>query len=107
MVLCIFVYVFLASNTQLLFVINEMIGVTTIAGGSSQKAGRTDGPARNASFSDDFELTFVPGRCALMISDHGNRLIRQINLKAENCKVHSGSGKKLFISRRVLLLLIS
>ncbi|KAL3835550.1 hypothetical protein ACJIZ3_010286 [Penstemon smallii] len=66
-------------------------GVTTIAGGYSQKAGRTDGPARDASFSDDFELTFVPERCALMISDHGNRLVRQVNLKSEDCTRHSGS----------------
>ncbi|KAL8534098.1 hypothetical protein ACS0TY_010204 [Phlomoides rotata] len=65
-------------------------GVTTIAGGYSQKDGRTDGLARNASFSNNFELTFVPRRCALMISDHGNRLLRQINLKAADCK-HSGS----------------
>ncbi|XP_074335192.1 uncharacterized protein LOC141672468 isoform X2 [Apium graveolens] len=60
-------------------------GVTTIAGGYSQKPGRADGPARNASFSDDFELNFIPRRCALIISDHGNKLIRQINLKAEDC----------------------
>ncbi|KAK6160161.1 hypothetical protein DH2020_003542 [Rehmannia glutinosa] len=60
-------------------------------GGSSQKAGRKDGPGRDASFSDDFELTFIPQRCALMISDHGNRLVRQINLKAEDCTRHSGS----------------
>ncbi|KAG8366177.1 hypothetical protein BUALT_Bualt17G0049500 [Buddleja alternifolia] len=68
-------------------------GVTTIAGGFSQKAGRTDGPARDASFSNDFELTFIPERCALMISDHGNRLVRQINLKAEDCTKHSASGR--------------
>ncbi|KAK2994495.1 hypothetical protein RJ640_029454, partial [Escallonia rubra] len=60
-------------------------GVTTIAGGYSKEPGRTDGPGRNASFSDDLELAFVPERCALMIADHGNKLIRQINLKAEDC----------------------
>ncbi|KAI3467497.1 hypothetical protein Pfo_024160 [Paulownia fortunei] len=65
-------------------------GVTTIAGGS-QKAGRSDGPGRDASFSDDFELTFIPQRCALMISDHSSRLVRQINLKAADCTRHSGS----------------
>ncbi|GER32261.1 NHL domain-containing protein [Striga asiatica] len=68
-------------------------GVTTIAGGFSQKAGRKDGPGRDASFSDDLELTFVPKRCALMISDHGNRLVRQIYLKEGDCTKHSGSGK--------------
>ncbi|KAL9149523.1 hypothetical protein ABFS82_12G114700 [Erythranthe guttata] len=66
-------------------------GVTTIAGGNSQNSGRTDGPARDASFSNNFELTFIPQRCALMVSDHGNRLIRQINLKAADCKRQSGS----------------
>ncbi|KAH6770759.1 hypothetical protein C2S52_015562 [Perilla frutescens var. hirtella] len=66
-------------------------GVTTIAGGYSQKAGHADGPARDATFSDDFELTFISERCALMISDHGNRLVRQISLKAEDCTSQSGS----------------
>ncbi|KAH6809562.1 NHL domain-containing protein [Perilla frutescens var. frutescens] len=66
-------------------------GVTTIAGGYSQKAGHADGPARDATFSDDFELTFISERCALMISDHGNRLVRQISLKAEDCTRQSDS----------------
>ncbi|KAK4429858.1 hypothetical protein Salat_1286500 [Sesamum alatum] len=66
-------------------------GVSTIAGGYLQKAGRTDGPGKDASFSDDFELTFIAQRCALMISDHGNRLVRQINLKEADCTRHSGS----------------
>lgn len=59
----------------------KFLGVTTVAGGYSQKPGHEDGPARNASFSDDFELTFIPESCALMISDHGSKLLRQINLK--------------------------
>lgn len=71
-----------------------MIGVTTIAGGNIQKTGKADGPAQNASFSDDFELAFDPQRCALLIADHGNRLVRQLNLKAEDCADNSsGSGK--------------
>ncbi|CAL5421365.1 unnamed protein product [Camellia sinensis] len=60
-------------------------GVTTIAGGNST-AGRVDGPGRNASFSTDFELAFVPERCALMICDHGNYVVRQINLKPQDCE---------------------
>ncbi|KAI3720294.1 hypothetical protein L6452_21209 [Arctium lappa] len=68
-------------------------GVTTIAGGYIQKTGKADGPAQNASFSDDFELAFDPQRCALLISDHGNRLVRQLDLKAEDCAgSSSGSG---------------
>lgn len=60
-------------------------GVSTIAGGYSQKAGFADGPAQHALFSDDFELAFVPEKCALLISDHGSKLIRQINLRHEDC----------------------
>ncbi|CAL5421366.1 unnamed protein product [Camellia sinensis] len=59
-------------------------GVTTIAGGNST-IGCVDGPGRQASFSTDFELAFVPERCALMICDHGNLVVRQINLKPQDC----------------------
>lgn len=70
------------------------IGVSTIAGGNVQKTGKADGPAQDATFSDDFELAFDPQRCALLISDHGNRLIRQLDLKTEDCaNSSSGSGK--------------
>ncbi|XP_021726979.1 uncharacterized protein LOC110694123 isoform X1 [Chenopodium quinoa] len=65
-------------------------GVSTIAG-SSTKPGRADGPGEDATFSPDFELSFVPEMCALLIMDHGNKLIRQINLKQEDC-VHSRAG---------------
>ncbi|CAM8953963.1 unnamed protein product [Rhodiola kirilowii] len=67
-------------------------GVTTIAGGYSRKAGYADGPAQQALFSDDFELTFVPELCALLISDHGSKLIRQLDLKPEDCRVGSHSA---------------
>ncbi|KAL8269074.1 hypothetical protein R6Q59_002872 [Mikania micrantha] len=67
-------------------------GVTTIAGGNTRKVGKADGPAQNASFSNDFELAFDSQRCALLISDHGNRLVRQLDLKAEDCTdTYSGS----------------
>ncbi|WJX87880.1 hypothetical protein P8452_70024 [Trifolium repens] len=67
-------------------------GVTTIAGGSSEKANIKDGPAQNASFSNDFELTFVPALCALLVSDHMHQSIHQINLKEEDCTLGSNSG---------------
>ncbi|XP_058194170.1 uncharacterized protein LOC131310921 isoform X2 [Rhododendron vialii] len=70
-------------------------GVTTIAGGS-KTPGHADGPGRNASFSPDFELAFIPERCALMICDHGHKLVRQINLKSEDCA--SGSHSELGMS---------
>ncbi|EPS72152.1 hypothetical protein M569_02607, partial [Genlisea aurea] len=70
-------------------------GVSTIAGGHSQKPGRTDGPGSDATFSDDFELSFIPEACALMVSDHGNRLVRQINLKTSDCRRNNESGSNL------------
>ncbi|XP_055810267.1 uncharacterized protein LOC129880317 [Solanum dulcamara] len=66
-------------------------GVTTIAGGYSKTEGRADGPGLNASFSNDYELSFTPKRCTLMISDHGTNLVREIQLKAEDCSRDSHS----------------
>ncbi|AAF87158.1 T23E23.6 [Arabidopsis thaliana] len=66
--------------------------VTTIAGGISKAFGHRDGPAQNATFSSDFEITFVPQRCCLLVSDHGNEMIRQINLKEEDCLENSHSS---------------
>ncbi|XP_027347661.1 uncharacterized protein LOC113859042 isoform X2 [Abrus precatorius] len=68
-------------------------GVTTIAGGGfSEKSSGKDGPALNASFSNDFDLTFIPGLCSLLVSDHMHQLVRQINLKEEDCTFGSKSG---------------
>ncbi|KAI3835693.1 hypothetical protein MKX03_015296 [Papaver bracteatum] len=66
-------------------------GVVTIAGGYSRKPGKADGPAQNASFSEDFELFFVPKLCALLIADRGTRLVRQISLKPNDCRFDSQS----------------
>ncbi|KMZ61158.1 hypothetical protein ZOSMA_54G00900 [Zostera marina] len=65
---------------------------TTIAGGYSGKTGKIDGPAQNTSFSSDFELVYIPGICALLISDRGNNLIRQLNLKPDDCRNESYPG---------------
>lgn len=73
------------------------LGVTTIAGGYTyaDKPGHKDGPAQNATFSADFEVAFVAEECALLVSDHGNQLVRQINLKADDCRSgSSGRGSK-------------
>lgn len=67
-------------------------GVTTIAGGFSNKAGKKDGSGKDATFSTDYELVFIPQRCALIVSDIGNSLVRQINLKPEDCSSDSQSG---------------
>ena len=76
--------------------LQSQIGVTTIAGGNIKRVGKADGPAQNASFSDDFELAFDPQRCALLIADHGNRLVRQLNLKAEDCADNSSGSSKFY-----------
>ncbi|CAL0313169.1 unnamed protein product [Lupinus luteus] len=67
--------------------------VTTIAGGfSEEKSSRKDGAAQNVSFSNDFELSFAPEQCALLVSDHMYQLVRKINLKEEDCTFGSKSG---------------
>uniref|UniRef100_J3MSZ6 Uncharacterized protein n=1 Tax=Oryza brachyantha TaxID=4533 RepID=J3MSZ6_ORYBR len=65
---------------------------TTIAGGRSKGSGHKDGPAQNATFSPDFELVYVPKLCALLVTDRGNRMIRQINLKQEDCPRETQPG---------------
>lgn len=84
------VYVADRSNLAIRKISNS--GVTTIAGGYTKKPGHADGPGKNASFSEDFEITFVPSICALLVSDHGHKLIRQINLKSEDCSESYSSG---------------
>ncbi|PQM36804.1 uncharacterized protein Pyn_22906 [Prunus yedoensis var. nudiflora] len=67
---------------------------STIAGGytHSLKPGREDGPAQNATFSPDLELAFIADKCALLVSDRGNQLVRLINLKPEDCARSSPSA---------------
>ncbi|KAH9304030.1 hypothetical protein KI387_008434, partial [Taxus chinensis] len=65
-------------------------GVSTIAGGKANKTGHVDGPSQTAMFSADFDLTFVPSICALLVSDRGIRMIRQIKLPPSECTQHSG-----------------
>ncbi|KAL5552929.1 hypothetical protein UlMin_040330 [Ulmus minor] len=66
-------------------------GVTTIAG-VNKKIGREDGPVQNATFSNNFEVVFVAEKCVLLVFDRGNQLVRQINLKAEDCVRGSQKG---------------
>ncbi|CAL8994293.1 unnamed protein product [Prunus brigantina] len=68
--------------------------VSTIAGGytHSLKPGREDGPSQNATFSTELELAFVADKCALLVSDWGNQLVRLINLKPEDCTRSSPSA---------------
>ncbi|KAJ1702373.1 hypothetical protein LUZ63_002152 [Rhynchospora breviuscula] len=57
----------------------------TIAGGNSRKTGNADGPAQNASFSNNFELVYMHKKCALLVVDRASRLIRQIDLNSKDC----------------------
>ena len=66
--------------------------MTTTIAGRNNKTGRDDGPVQNATFSNDFELVFVVERCALLVSDHGNQLVRRIDLKSEDCRRDSGGS---------------
>ncbi|MED6171963.1 hypothetical protein PIB30_045773 [Stylosanthes scabra] len=67
-------------------------GVTTIVGDLLEKSSRKNGLLQNLSLSNDFELAFIPGLCALLVSDHMHQLIHQINLKQEDCTFESNSG---------------
>lgn len=67
-------------------------GVTSTIVGNYSRTGRQDGPGKTATFSSDFEVLFVPQICALLISDHGNQLLRQIDLKPEDCVTGSQSA---------------
>ncbi|XP_018435440.1 uncharacterized protein LOC108807671 isoform X2 [Raphanus sativus] len=79
-------------NNKVIRKISSSGYVTTIAGGISNEFGHRDGPAQNATFSSDFDISFVPQRCCLLVSDHGNEMIRQINLKEEDCLQSSHSN---------------
>ncbi|XP_020590606.1 uncharacterized protein LOC110031634 isoform X2 [Phalaenopsis equestris] len=82
--------------THVIRKINGHSGVTTtIAGGYTQKEGHTDGSAQNATFSADFDLLFMHKMCSLLICDRGNRMIRQMDLKPEDCEEKPQSSKGL------------
>lgn len=67
--------------------ISSSSGLTsTIAGGHSRKTGHTDGPAQNATFSENFDLLYMQKMCILLISDRGSGVIRQMGLKPDDCE---------------------
>ncbi|KAK7250541.1 hypothetical protein RIF29_33045 [Crotalaria pallida] len=74
-------------------------GVTTIAGGKwSRGGGHVDGPSEEAKFSDDFDVVYVGSSCSLLIIDRGNRAIREIQLRFDDCAYQYGSGFPLGIA---------
>ena len=80
---------------QHLLSFSGFLGVTSTIVGNYSRTGRQDGPGETATFSGDFEVLFVPQLCALLISDHGNQRLRQVELKQEDCIIGSRSGEKL------------
>ncbi|KAK9675669.1 hypothetical protein RND81_11G022200 [Saponaria officinalis] len=74
-------------------------GVTTIAGGKWSHRGRhVDGPTDEAKFSGDFDVVYVGSSCSLLVIDRGNRAIREIQLRFDDCAYQYESGFPLGIA---------
>ncbi|CAL9112073.1 unnamed protein product [Musa textilis] len=73
-------------------------GVTTIAGGKSNKGGHVDGPSEDATFSNDFEVVYIGSSCSLLVVDRGNQAIREIQLHFDDCAYQYGAGFPLGIA---------
>ncbi|CAL9105294.1 unnamed protein product [Musa acuminata var. zebrina] len=73
-------------------------GVTTIAGGKSNKGGHVDGPSEDATFSSDFEVVYIGSGCSLLVVDRGNKAIREIQLHFDDCAYQYGTGFPLGIA---------
>ena len=58
-------------------------------------------------FSTDYDLTFIPSICALLVSDRGNPMIRQIKLPSSDCVQHSGLGIQIHWVTPVIASLVS
>ncbi|OAY65795.1 hypothetical protein ACMD2_00891, partial [Ananas comosus] len=73
-------------------------GVTTIAGGKSNRGGHVDGPSQDAKFSNDFDVLYVGSSCSLLIIDRGNQAIREIQLNFEDCAYQYETGFPLGVA---------
>ncbi|CAA7036071.1 unnamed protein product [Microthlaspi erraticum] len=74
-------------------------GVTTIAGGKTvHGGGHVDGPSEDAKFSNDFDVVYVGSSCSLLVIDRGNRAIREIQLRFDDCAYQYGSGFPLGVA---------
>ncbi|KAM7269382.1 hypothetical protein ACFE04_024879 [Oxalis oulophora] len=68
---------------QVIRKISKSGGVRTIA--QTYTLSHEGEPDKNVTFSKDFELTFVPEICALLVIDHMSWFIHQIDLKPADC----------------------
>ncbi|KAJ4874728.1 NHL domain-containing protein [Raphanus sativus] len=76
-------------------------GVTTIAGGKTGRnggGGHVDGPSEDAKFSNDFDVVYVGSSCSLLVIDRGNRAIREIQLRFDDCAYQYESGFPLGVA---------
>uniref|UniRef100_A0A7N0ULZ8 Teneurin NHL domain-containing protein n=1 Tax=Kalanchoe fedtschenkoi TaxID=63787 RepID=A0A7N0ULZ8_KALFE len=68
-------------------------GVATIVGGRSGRGGgHVDGPGEDAKLSNDFDVAYVGSSCSLLVVDRGNKAIREIQLRFDDCAYQYGSG---------------
>ncbi|KAL0296974.1 UNVERIFIED_CONTAM: hypothetical protein Sradi_6749500 [Sesamum radiatum] len=68
-------------------------GVSTIAGGKRGHGGQhVDGPSEDAKFSSDFDVVYIGSSCSLLVIDRGNKAIREIQLRYDDCAYQYGSG---------------
>ncbi|XVF02418.1 hypothetical protein REPUB_Repub04eG0174000 [Reevesia pubescens] len=72
--------------------ITSSVTVTTIVGGYTKAMGNKNGPAQNATFSNDTEVAIVAERCILLVVEHDSPSVRHIDLKPEDCATTSPSG---------------
>ncbi|XP_062222113.1 uncharacterized protein LOC133921314 [Phragmites australis] len=73
-------------------------GVTTIAGGKSNRGGHVDGPSDEAKFSTDFEVRYIGSSCSLLVIDRGNQAIREIQLHFDDCVYQYEAGFPLGVA---------
>lgn len=60
------------------------------------EAGRADGPLARATFNDPQGLAFDAARNLVYVADHGNHLIRRVDLKSGRVETVLGTGAETF-----------
>jgi sugar lactone lactonase YvrE len=76
--------------------------VTTVAG-KAEELGRTDGIGDAARFSLPYGITIDPAGTSLYVGDHGNDVIRKINLGTNEVTTVAGNGTRTRTDAKGLL----